>query len=255
MNEIALNQLRSKFNTLLRDKKDRKPSFDIEDLVGPNQAFFVGKCGIVIISMPDERILNISEGLKGMLGLKNIPDSYKTLCSMTHPNLKNICRNHLLHSLKIFEEIDNSDSFKIKAGHSLHMRNVDGNYVSLYRQFFPLAYDADNKLSHLLIVYTDVSHIEQRTNTNLSVIGLNGKRFDYQTDKTKSQGEPASTYLTNREMQVLRLVADNQSSHKIAEYLFLSPHTVKIHRKNLLRKTGTSSSLELVMLAKEKCWI
>lgn len=253
MTEIALNQLRSKFTTLLGDYRNERPTVEIEELVGPNQAFFVGACGIVIIALPEERILNMSEALREMLNLKKIPDRYNSLCSLTHPDYKEACRNHFLYSLKLFEKIDDPRSFKIKSGHCIRMRNGVGSFITFYRQFFPLAYDANNKLSHLLIVYTDVSHIESGLNSNLSIIGLNGKS-DYKKNRRK-EGEPAIADLSRRELQVLRLVADNHSSHKIAEMLFLSPHTIKIHRKNLLRKTGTSSSLELVMLAKDKGWI
>ena len=47
--------------------------------------------------------------------------------------------------------------------------------------------------------------------------------------------------LTERELQVLRLVAAGKSNHAIAVELFLSDHTVRRHLQNIFRKVGVSS--------------
>jgi two-component system nitrate/nitrite response regulator NarL len=55
--------------------------------------------------------------------------------------------------------------------------------------------------------------------------------------------------LTNREIQILKLVAKGQSNQQIADELFVSYHTVKTHRKNLLRKLEVNSVVDLVKIA------
>lgn len=55
--------------------------------------------------------------------------------------------------------------------------------------------------------------------------------------------------LTDRELEIIRLLAKGQSSADIAETLFLSTHTVNTHRKNILRKLEISSTVELVHFA------
>lgn len=57
--------------------------------------------------------------------------------------------------------------------------------------------------------------------------------------------------LTEREMEVLRLVAKGLTAPEIAEKLFISEHTVKSHRKSLLSKTNSRNSVELVMFSME----
>jgi DNA-binding NarL/FixJ family response regulator len=52
--------------------------------------------------------------------------------------------------------------------------------------------------------------------------------------------------LTEREIEILRLLAKGNSSADIAESLHLSTHTVNTHRKNILRKLDMSSTVELV---------
>lgn len=55
--------------------------------------------------------------------------------------------------------------------------------------------------------------------------------------------------LTDREIEIIRLLAQGHSSAYIAKTLFLSTHTVNTHRKNILRKLEVSSTVELVNFA------
>jgi two-component system, NarL family, nitrate/nitrite response regulator NarL len=57
--------------------------------------------------------------------------------------------------------------------------------------------------------------------------------------------------LTNREVEIVRLIEKEYSNKKIAEELFLSERTVETHRKNIFRKTKTSSLIGLIKYAYE----
>ena len=52
--------------------------------------------------------------------------------------------------------------------------------------------------------------------------------------------------LTAREIEVLKLLSRGLNSKEIAEKLFISPNTVEYHRKQLLRKTVSINSAELI---------
>lgn len=54
---------------------------------------------------------------------------------------------------------------------------------------------------------------------------------------------------TYREMQVLRLLSQGQSSKLIAEHLGLKPATIEDYRKRMLKKTNSKSTAGLVALA------
>jgi DNA-binding CsgD family transcriptional regulator len=54
--------------------------------------------------------------------------------------------------------------------------------------------------------------------------------------------------LSEREMEIARLVLRGNSSKAIAERLGISPETVKVHRRNLYNKLGISSQPELFSL-------
>jgi len=61
--------------------------------------------------------------------------------------------------------------------------------------------------------------------------------------------------LTERECDVLRLIAKEYSNKKIAEELFISERTVETHRKNIFRKTNTSSLVGLIKYAFEHSFV
>jgi two-component system nitrate/nitrite response regulator NarL len=58
--------------------------------------------------------------------------------------------------------------------------------------------------------------------------------------------------LTERELDVLRLIAKEFPNKVIAEKLFISERTVETHRKNIFRKTKTSSLVGLIKFAYEQ---
>jgi DNA-binding NarL/FixJ family response regulator len=60
---------------------------------------------------------------------------------------------------------------------------------------------------------------------------------------------PGLPGLTNREQEVLAHVVAGRTYAEIARALVISEKTVSVHVSNLLRKTGTSSRLELARLA------
>ena len=63
--------------------------------------------------------------------------------------------------------------------------------------------------------------------------------------KNKSDGN----LLTDREIEVLKLIADEYSNPEIAEKLFISIRTVDTHRRNLLDKLGAKNTAGLVKYA------
>ena len=58
--------------------------------------------------------------------------------------------------------------------------------------------------------------------------------------------------LGRRELQILRLVAEGVRSNEIAERLQISPGTVDVHRRNLMRKLDLHSVAELTRYAIRK---
>ena len=63
-------------------------------------------------------------------------------------------------------------------------------------------------------------------------------------------GNIMSTEITGRELEVLREITSGTSNAMVAERLGITEGTVKVHVRNLLRKTGYSSRTELAIKAR-----
>ncbi|MGQ1908947.1 response regulator [Marinifilum sp. RC60d5] len=97
--------------------------------------------------------------------------------------------------------------------------------------------DADELIAALEAIIAGKSYFSQE----LLVDILDQKRLQkLRTDVVK---------LSQRELEVLKLICDGYSNAEIAEQLFISHRTVDRHRANLLSKTGCKNSTSLVMYA------
>lgn len=61
--------------------------------------------------------------------------------------------------------------------------------------------------------------------------------------------------LTEREVEILRLIGNEMSSQQIADKLFLSFHTVESHRANLMSKAGVKNTAGLIRWATENDYL
>ncbi len=55
--------------------------------------------------------------------------------------------------------------------------------------------------------------------------------------------------LSDREQEIITFIAEGFTNTEIAERLFLSPHTVNTHRKNIMHKLGVKNTAAVVMYA------
>lgn len=59
----------------------------------------------------------------------------------------------------------------------------------------------------------------------------------------------APVSISEREMEIIKYIAEGSTNIEIAELLHLSPHTVNTHRKNVMTKLGVKNTAGIVMYA------
>lgn len=69
--------------------------------------------------------------------------------------------------------------------------------------------------------------------------------------QVSNQGQKPHEALSDREFEVLCLIADGKDVHKIAKKLSLSPHTVHTYRSRIKEKLSLSSNVDMTRYALE----
>jgi DNA-binding CsgD family transcriptional regulator len=67
--------------------------------------------------------------------------------------------------------------------------------------------------------------------------------------------QPANTDLSERELEILKLLATGLSNKEIASQLFLSVNTVKVHLRNIFAKLGVQSRTEATLIAIQRGFV
>jgi DNA-binding NarL/FixJ family response regulator len=73
--------------------------------------------------------------------------------------------------------------------------------------------------------------------------------FSPPNNAAHKSNQPIIPTLTQREQEILQLVADGLATKTIAEHLIISPRTVDTHRTNIMHKLHAANTAELVRLA------
>jgi DNA-binding NarL/FixJ family response regulator len=73
--------------------------------------------------------------------------------------------------------------------------------------------------------------------------------FSPQNNEARKAPHLTIPTLTQREQEILQLVAEGLATKTIAEHLIISPRTVETHRTNIMHKLNAANTAELVRLA------
>ncbi len=90
----------------------------------------------------------------------------------------------------------------------------------------------------------------------IQAVSGGGSAFDPRSStivlRTVSGDGGGADTLTDREREVLRLLADGLSNKRIGETLFISESTVKFHIRNIIRKLGVTKRTDAVYTASKR---
>jgi len=78
---------------------------------------------------------------------------------------------------------------------------------------------------------------------------LSERAIQAYVEKAKSVALDSYDMLTDREREVLQMMAEGQASKEIASRLSISPRTVDVHRSNVMRKLDMHSHTDVILFA------
>lgn len=119
-------------------------------------------------------------------------------------------------------------------------------------------HDEPHKVQEMMALGVDgyilKKYAHQELLTALSVVDNGGKFWSNEVSNILVRGLGLNNdelVLTDREVEVLKLIMQEKSSKEIAQELFISERTVETHRKNMIRKTNSNSTVGLIKYAYE----
>jgi DNA-binding CsgD family transcriptional regulator len=142
--------------------------------------------------------------------------------------------------------------FLAEKGHKLLSTNylvkdAKGKYIKVFSQFFIYYSEVPYKSVFVFTVHTNIDWVKKQKNSHLYYLGEDMSKFRY-PDQELLQIE---NIFSKREFDILHLLEKGYSTEKVAETLFLSPNTIKTHRRNILHKSGKATIQELIFDLKE----
>jgi DNA-binding CsgD family transcriptional regulator len=153
-----------------------------------------------------------------------------------------------ISQLKLFFQFSPDEKINYKLVNEYRMLNTENNYVRVIEQHQVLALDnAGNMWLSLSII--DISP-NQELNEEIKSQLLNfrtGKIIPL--EKEVKNSKPLNIALSQREIQILKMVKDGLLSKEISDKLNISLHTVNTHRQRFLGKLSANNSMEAVVFA------
>ncbi len=124
----------------------------------------------------------------------------------------------------------------------------------MLQQATPLSQDEDGRFVHVFSIHTDISHLTNQSVEEVSFLNINGGESYLNVctkngkfgSKGPSEQSNLKTQLSERQLEITQMLAEGLSAEEIADKLFISSHTVRTHRKNILRKTNSKNTTQLV---------
>lgn len=199
-----------------------------------------------VINFVDYSIFHIHENLLHMHGTATYPTSLHQVMAYIHPeDLEFVMAAEKATILKM-QEIGFEHKLLLKNSYCFRMKVANGSYHLFHHQAILLDIDDKGGLCSSLNIHTDINHITQVNNKIVLINGIGGRSDYCQMDLSPKSANIAVPKLSKREMEILNLLAQGLSSQEIGDKLFISKLTVGVHRKNLLKKTGASTSAYLI---------
>ncbi len=201
-----------------------------------------------VVDYQNRLISNINCNIKFVLGLESQIISFDKIAELIHPEdqsfvrqaetaIRDYCRQHIPH-----KNIGN-----YKSSYCLRLKTLSGNYQLFQHQSVVLSVDDFGNCIQAFNILTNITNISSSNNYKVTLLDLRGNNSYVELDIfAQKHLISLMPVFTKREIEIIRLLSHGLKGPEIAKKLFISLHTVKNHRKNILHKSQIHSSSELI---------
>jgi len=154
--------------------------------------------------------------------------------------------------LSLWKHLSGTDKLNSRFSYDIRIRHKNGDYRRIQQHAYTLSLTKDGKPGLLMMVSNDITHYKTGTKIQYVFGVTRGTRFDILLN---GETRPFSSPLSEREKEIVNLVALGQTENEISISLGISAQTVKSHKKNILTKTNCKNTAELIRVAMMEGWI
>lgn len=206
--------------------------------LAPNQYLYVNFA-------PNSKTVFVSPQVTPVAGYLPEEYNYQKQVAVIHPQDQPIMMEAIKYAYgqlyhKAVKPFETSFNF------SYRLRHKNGHYLRVLRQGMPIKYSKDGFILFYVSVVTDISHLSNDKKVYAGRSGKGMEDYDFHVDKFYK-----SKFLSKREIDILIMLREGLHSSEIGERLFISKHTVDTHRRNILKKLGVPSTVQLIKKAQE----
>jgi DNA-binding CsgD family transcriptional regulator len=214
--------------------------------------FQVGDFYYFIFNVYESTFEYISPEMEKMLGYDPARMDISFFLSAIHPDDQPWFLNceQALHDF--FNQLPADKIYKYKVRYDFRIRNKENRYIRILHQLAILQHDENSNMS--IGVHTDITHLKESGKPVLSFIGMEGEPSFINID-VKQVFTPSKEILSRREKEILTALIEGNQSKEIGTLLHISKETVDKHRRNMLAKTNSGSTAELVAKAIREGWL
>ncbi len=148
---------------------------------------------------------------------------------------------------EFYEKLPLEERLLYTLSYDFHIQNELGNLILVNQKITPVYLTSTGKVWKAVCV---VSLSTEQNSGNIKVYKQeDNKRFFYDLEKNFwKKGEEIQ--LSTREKEILRYSTRGFTINQIADAIFISPDTVKFHRKKMFEKLEVSNISEAIFFAK-----
>ena len=228
-------------NRIGKDNTSHQISFD--DLT--NSIISTGLFYFYIIDFFDMSLSHISPAIAEIHGFDSETISFNDILGAIHPDDVNfVAKAEAIATQFFYKKVGYEKMLNYKVSYSFRFRLQNGHYALFNHQSLMLSLDDNGGLGKSLNIHTRIDHLSNLNTYKISFIGLNGEPSFMNLNPDNENQDLVA--FSKREIDIIKLISNGLSSAEIAEKLFISALTVKKHRNNILAKSDTKNTAQLI---------
>ena len=218
--------------------------------------FVMGKYYYYVLEVASSNINNFHADILTLHPLKDYPTHLKDIIDLIHPDDLPFVVEAETWSFKRINAIGAEHILNLKSGYCFRMKVAENKYELFHHQAIHTAKDEMGRLIQTINIHTNIQHITTVNNYIVTVSGVGYRNDFYQKCfKVEKIEDTLEERLTKRELEILLLLTRSYTDKEIASVLNISYHTVRTHHKNILKKTKSKNSIELIKRSLENGYL